>query len=131
MPVTGDFRENGRISFTTITDPWETRDLTNRYVIEEAHRSSVPYTVHSIMDFTEMRTVPMGIFRARLDAPALVDPNAGMLVLVGTKPLARSVAEMIFRLAHFDRAYFVDTVEEAMALVRERMAEEDRAAMPA
>ena len=125
MPVLFELRENGRVAYYRITDPWTTHDLMAHYPADNAHRSSVNHTVHTLMDFSGMRTVPINILLARNNAPAFSHPNNGILILAGTRPMAKSFAELIFRMANFRKGRFLGTVDEGWAFIHTLMAKED------
>jgi hypothetical protein len=127
MPVTLDIRENGRVSYYVISDPWTTSELMALYPQDSDHRNSVSYVVHSIMNVSGIKRLPTDVIRARQNAPGL-KPNSGQLVMVGANAFARRTAETIFRLAHYNRARFFDTEEQAWSYLRRMIQSEGLAA---
>ena len=128
MPITAETRENGRVRYYVITDPWKTNDLIAEYPGDQAYRDSVDFTVHMLMNISQMKHIPPGLLAARKDAPALKHRRSGYLVMIGAGTFPRVMAETIFKLAHYERAVFVDTEEEAWAFIRKVIAEERVAA---
>lgn len=124
MPVTMEFRENGQVAYYNLADPWETSDLTTWYPQDIEYRDSVSHVVHTFMNVSAVRRVPSNIIRARIAAPAFIHPNSGQLIMVGAKAFPKTVAETIFRLAHYERARFFDTEEEGWLYIRQLLANE-------
>jgi hypothetical protein len=118
MPVTMEIQENGHVSYYVLSEPWQTSDLTSLYSKDIAHRNDVDFLVHTFMTVSEVKNIPIDIISARRGAPAFSHPRSGQLVMIGAKMLARRTAEMIFRLAHYERAKFLDTEEEGWAYIR-------------
>src|SRR5258706_10968506 len=118
MPVKMDVRENGHVLYYLFSDPWKTSDLTLLYPRDLAHRNRVDYPVHTLMDLTNAQQVPPGIFTARLGAPAFSHPYGGQILMIGTKPFVRAVAETIFKLAHFEMVKFMNTPDDAWDYIR-------------
>jgi hypothetical protein len=126
MPVHFEIRESGRVAYYRITDPWTTQDLIRHYPADNAHRASVTHIVHTLMDVSGMRQVPINILLARNNAPAFSHPNNGVLILTGARPMAKSFAELIFKMASFQRGRFLATADEGLAYIHGLMATEDR-----
>src|SRR5258708_605372 len=93
-------------------NPWQTSDLTSLYPRDIAHRNTVNFKVHTFMDVNQVRQIPPGILAVRRGAPAFSHRNSGQLIMVGALPFPKKTAELIFRLAHYDRAKFFDTEDD-------------------
>jgi hypothetical protein len=119
MAVSMEIRENGQVAYYVLTDPWETNNLTDLYPQDIRYRDSVNCVVHTFMNVGGVQHVPSNIIRARLGAPAFIHPNSGQLVMVGAKIFPKTVAETIFRIAHYERARFFDTEEEGWHYIRQ------------
>jgi hypothetical protein len=130
MPVTMELRENGHVASYVFSEPWQTKDLTSLYANDIAHRDSVNFLVHTFMDVSAIKNIPIDIIRARQGAPAFTHQKSGQLVMIGAKMLARRSAEMIFRLAHYERAKFFDTEEQGWAYIRQVIETEEKALSP-
>jgi hypothetical protein len=126
MPVTMELKENGHVAYYLFTEPWQTSDLTSLYPQDIAHRNNVDFLVHTFMTLRNIRNIPIDIISARRGAPAFTHPKSGQLVMVGAQLLARRTAEMIFRLAHYQRARFFDTEEQGWAYLRQIIAAEEK-----
>jgi hypothetical protein len=127
MPVTMELRENGHVAYYHFSEPWQTTDLTSLYPRDIAHRDSVNFLVHTFMNVSTIKNIPIDIIRARQGAPAFTHRRSGQLVMVGAKMLARRSAEMIFRLAHYERAKFFDTEEQGLAYIRQFIEVQEKA----
>jgi hypothetical protein len=127
MPVKLDVRENGHVMYYLFSDPWKTSDLTSLYPRDLAHRNRVQHPVHTLMDMTHAQQVPPGIFTARLGAPAFSHAYGGQVLMVGTRPFVRAVAETIFKLAHFETVKFMHTSDDAWNHIRQVIAQEQPA----
>jgi len=124
MPITMQLRENGHVAHYVLTDPWETADLVRLYPQGLAYRKSVPYPVHTLMDISAVQRVPSNILAARRGAPAFVYPNSGEVVMVGAHGFPQKIAEMIFKLAHYERVRFFDTEIEGWNYLRQVLDQE-------
>ena len=124
MPVTAELREQGHVWYYVITDPWETSDLISFYKQDFAHRETVNHTVHLVMNVSAMHSVPINLLRARNNAPAWSHRTSGQLVMVGAHSFAKSIAEMIFKLAHYEKAKFFNSEAEGWDYIRAVIAEE-------
>lgn len=124
MPITAETRDDGHVRYFVITDPWQTSDLIAQYPADREYRDSVDFTVHMLMNISQMKHIPPGLLAARKDAPALSHRRSGYLVMIGAGTFPRVMAETIFKLAHYDRAVFFDTEEEGWAYIRKVIAEE-------
>src|SRR5688500_18309007 len=122
MPVRFEYRENNRVACYTFSDPWETHEFVAHYPADNAYRASVTHTVHTFMDLTGAHSIPTNILRARTKAPAWSHANSGVIVMVGAIPLAKSVAEMVFKIARFNRAKFFKTADEGWAYLHQLIA---------
>ena len=121
MPVTFDIRENGYVAYYVLSDPWQTADLTSLYHKDLAFRDTVNHQVHTFMDVTNVHRIPPNIMRAREHAPAFIHRNSGQLIMTGAHMFPKTIAEMIFRLARYERAKFFETEAEGWDYVRTLM----------
>src|SRR4051812_44914277 len=106
MPVTMELRNDGHVAYYELTDPWIAPDLTSLYPADIHYRDSVPFPVHTVMNVTNAHKVPHNVISVRQNAPAFTHHNTGQLVMIGAHSFVRTMAEMIFRLAHYQRAKF-------------------------
>jgi hypothetical protein len=116
MAVKFDILDDGHIVRYTITDPWRYEDYKVFEAEDIAHRNSVNHKVHNLT-VANLRPNTAGIVKTR-NSPALTHPNAGHIAIVGTGAQIRFIAEMILKLARFERAQFFDTEEQALEYLR-------------
>src|SRR3954466_7654450 len=100
MPVTRELRNDGRVSYYVLTDTWVAADLSGLYPADNKYRDTAPFKVHTVMNLSATRNVPHNVISVRQNAPAFTHPNSGQLVMIGAHSFVRTMAEMIFRLAH-------------------------------
>src|SRR5260221_6479999 len=124
MPITVENREDGRVRYFVITDPWVTNDLVSLYPADRAYRDNAHFTVHTMMNISKMKQIPPGLLAVRVDAPAFFHPHSGYLLMIGAGMFPRVMAETIFKLAHYDRARFFETEEEGWAFIQKVLANE-------
>ncbi len=124
MPVTQELIENGRILQVVFTDPWTERDMTGLFPQAQQYYDNARQKIHMLIEMRS-RHATQGALRARY-APGLSHPNSGSIAVVGANSIARTLGEAVFRLAHFGRAKFFDTREEALSYLRQLLAEEER-----
>jgi hypothetical protein len=127
MSVTMEIREEGHVAYYVLSEPWKTQDLTALYAQDIAHRDTTIFLVHTFMDVSRIKQIPIDIIGARRGAPAFIHPKSGQLVMTGANTFARRTAEMIFRLAHYERAKFFKTEEEGWAYIRQNIGAERQA----
>ena len=124
MPVTLNIREDGRVAYYVLSDPWETRDLVSLYPEDNRFRDGVNHLVHTFMNVSGVRRIPSNIISARFNAPAFTHRNSGQLIMIGARTLPRVVTETICRLARYDRVVFFATEEEGWAYVNKLLGSE-------
>lgn len=113
MPVHVDIIENGHVVCYRLEDPWTYADFETALEQDIAHRDGVQHRVHNLLDATKVRSIPMGVMKARA-APAFTHRTAGNLAIIGTSVTVRMFSETVMRLAHFNRAKFFDSEAEAL-----------------
>jgi hypothetical protein len=124
MPVTLELCEDGHVAYYIVSDPWQTTDLTRWYAEDNAYRNGVDFKVHTFMNMTQVKHVPSNIISARVNAPAFTNPHSGQLVMIGAFSFVKTMAEMIFRLAHYERAKFFNIEQEGWTYIRQVITEE-------
>ena len=126
MPATLETREDGRVQFFSISDPFSLPELTSLYPADDAYRNSVNFTVHTLIDLTALKHLPSGILGTRTGAPILSHPRSGQIVLTGAVPLAKALGEMIARLTRINqtKVNFFRTVDEGWDFLRHYIEED-------
>lgn len=124
MPVTMELRENGRVLYWVITDPWKVKDLIP--LVRETRRlfDSARHKIHSLTNDIHTRQIPAGVLRLREVGP-WSHPASGQLAVVGLPALGTALLDVIAPVTCFDRAKYFNTEEEAWAYLRQAIAEED------
>ena len=126
MPVDIEFSSNKRYIVYTITDPIEMTELFEAYATEKAYRDSVPHTVHSIVDMSRIRRIPPNWLTAKA-GPGLTHPRSGYMIFVGLSTGFKMLLQMIMRLMQYNKTEFVETREQANALLNDVLKAEDLA----
>jgi len=121
VPVTFDLRENDRVVYFKISDPWTLEEVLAKFAETTAIRDQLYLTnpnrqVHSLIDLTEAKTAPPGALRSR-NSPGMTHASRGKSVAAVTAPLVRDIMITIFKVMHTDGA-LVETVDEAWAYLR-------------
>jgi hypothetical protein len=126
MSVEFSILEDGYVVRYGLSDPWTYEEYEEALESDVAHRESVNHKVHNLL-IAKVRTVPAGVLKAR-GAPAFTHRTAGQLAIVGTNQIVRAFSEAVMRLAHFDRAKFFDTEDQALDYLRGIIQTEDQSA---
>ncbi len=127
MPVSFEILEDGWVACYTFEKPWTTAEFTAHYPEDAAYRLSVNHPVHWFLNaHTANQLPPADILRARINAPAMLYPTSGKMVLAGTTPLETRIAETILRLIRYKNARFFGTPEEAWRYLRQQIIEDKR-----
>jgi hypothetical protein len=131
MPVTYELCENGHAIHINITYPWTTRELIAIYENERPLFDHATSKLHTLVDVTESRQTPSNALSARKDSPHFEHPNKGHLVIVGANPLIQALVEATIRIIRFEELKFCRTADEGWAYLREVIASEISAQLPA
>lgn len=126
MPVDIEFSPNKRYIVYTITDPMNMPELFEAYAKEKSYRDSVSHTVHSIVDMSRIRRIPPNWLTAKA-GPGLTHPRSGYMILVGLSVGFKIILQMIMKVMQFDKVRFVETREEANAILNDVLQAEDAA----
>lgn len=126
MPVRLDFLENGYIARYVFDGIWQASELVSLYEQEDAHRRSVKHIVHTLIDIQTMANIPANVLRYSKGSPTLRSTNEGQMVMVGTNPYARSLIELVCKLAHYSKIQFASNQDEGLGYLR-KLIEPERA----
>ena len=126
MPITIELREDNHVIYTKISDPVAIADFDHATAVFTPIYDKAPGKIHHVVNTSEMRRVPSGLLRIRMNTPILQHPNRGQLALVGTNSFLRSIGELMFRLTHFETGRFFTTDDEAWAYLRTAIADENQ-----
>ena len=126
MPIKLELRENDRVLYYEVTDPWNMNDLRTLYDENKAIRDQHNYTIHAIVNVIKARNIPQNLLNARTYSPDAMHPRAGYIILVGAHSLLQMIAEVASRVMHSDKFRFFETEEEAWTFIRHVIDTESR-----
>jgi hypothetical protein len=129
MPVDVQLSENKRHLVYTITDPLKIEELLEAYQREKALRDSIPYTLHSIVDMSQVKNIPASWLTAKA-GPGLTHPRAGMLLMVGLSPGIQMIVKVIMQVMRFTRVKSFKTRDEANEFLQTLLADETQTNSP-
>ncbi len=118
MPITMELRDNDRVIYYQITDPWQFDEALTAYKLNNDLRNQHKHKIHTIANISGTRHIPNDVLRLRLFSPDIMHPRAGIAFLVGPSPFARSIIDLIVRLLKTQKIRVVATEEEAWVAVR-------------
>ena len=119
MPITLDLRENDRVLYYSVSDPWTFHDLVGLYERNRAIRDQHQHKIHVIANLTATRQLPKDIISTRHLSPDANHPRAGYVLMVGPSHFIKSVIEVTSRLLHTDKIRVVASEDEAWTMIRE------------
>src|SRR5258708_35692965 len=130
MPINVETRENGRLIYFELADPWTLEEMLAGFGKSQGMRDELynknPAAIHSFIDVRQVKNPPpMGTLRAR-QSPGLTHASRGEFVVLGANTLTRTIIEMMLKLAHFDKGRFVDDETEAWAYIRQLIAGDNK-----
>src|SRR5258708_2217989 len=128
MPVTTTLIEDGRIFVVIIVDPWTVAELAKGEEVDKATRDASPFAkVHCLIDMREARKMPPGAILTGRRTPSMNHRTAGHITIVGANSFVRTIAETVFKMAHYSRLKFSTTYEEGLNFLRGAIKDEDAA----
>ena len=118
--MTIDFQvlDSGHIMWLTVHEPWTFEEIHAVHDKVIAHLNNVNFTVHALLDATDMRSLPPGM----VGIPAhdvLIHERTGFTAICRGTGLVRSMLEMLFKWERFEKYYMFSTYDEALAFLRE------------
>jgi hypothetical protein len=124
MPIQMALVENGRVLYYVITDLWTVSELMAVYEQNAAIRDRSTQTIHTLVNLTDARHLPHGTLQARNYSPDASHRTAGFILLVGAHSYLRTILALALQLLRRDRFKFVNTEEEAWAIMRDILRDE-------
>ena len=125
MPISMNLRENDRVLYYEVTDPWTFSQLKTAFLQNRAIRDEHPHKIHVIANLLGTRQLPKDIISARTFSPDTTHTRAGYVFFVGPSNFVRSIIEMTTRLLRSDKLQIVSTEDEAWSAVRAIIKNED------
>jgi hypothetical protein len=118
MPIKMELREQNRVMYYEVTDPWRLSEAYACYKVNNDLRNYFQHTIYTIANISAMREIPLDALSLRLYSPDLLHPRAGTAFLVGPSAVARSIIEIIATLSNPRKIRVVSTEEEAWDAIR-------------
>jgi hypothetical protein len=118
-------RENGRVVFIVLSDPWDTDDLRTLLQQITVYLRDIYPQAHMLVDLSGARVIPPDVLQQLFEDFRFFKPDRGEVILVGATRAMQILGELIFRLFHLGSIRFLDTQEEAWAHLEEIIAGED------
>jgi len=112
MPVSVQLSDDQSHLIYELQDPMKIDDLMEAYDIEKKVRDSIPYTLHSIVDMTQVRRIPRNWLTAKA-GPGLTHPRSGYMMIVGISSGLKTIVGIIFKITKYNRIQFFETRDEA------------------
>lgn len=126
MPIIMETRENGHFLYVKISDPWSLAELETMYRQEKAYRDEASFTMHAMVDFSELKKVPPSSITVGRRSPSLSHTRRGHLVLIGGPSFLQALIETIGRMTRAAKIKFVKSEEEGLVYLRRVIAEEQK-----
>ena len=117
MPIKQEILEDGWIVYVKYTDPWTLADLNSQFAEDQAYRDSVPHTVHALVDVGSVKTVPLGVLKARY-SPSFLHPRHGQVIGVVSNSYIRLLAITVSQLIQFEDVLLFENLDDALAHLR-------------
>ena len=130
MPVSMELRENGRVVFIVLSDPWNTGDLRSLLRQISDYLRDIYPQAHMLVDLTRAKVIPTDALQQIFEDLRAFKPDSGEVILVGATRAMQLLGELVFRLFHLGSIRFLDTQEAAWALLKEFIAGEDSLIIP-
>lgn len=112
MPVHLRMSDDQKYLIYEITDPLSMNDLLEAYKQEKTYRDATPYTLHSIVDMSQVRRIPPNWLVAKA-GPGLTHPRSGEILFVGISYGLKIIVETILKITKYRRIKFFVTRAEA------------------
>jgi hypothetical protein len=112
MPVHLQLSQDQRYLVYEISEPLNMNELLQAYEKEKQYRDSLPHVVHSIVDMSKMRRIPVNWLTAKA-GPGLTHPRSGEMLFVGLSIGIRMIVETILKLMNYKRMRLFSTRQEA------------------
>ncbi len=123
MPIELSFHEDGHIIEYRLTEPLDISELSALFETDTQHRDSVDFTVHSITDCSQLRSLPRNWLGAK-SGPGLHHPRSGEIVIVGVTPGLKVLVDTMMKIARFKRVKLVNTLNEARTYLHDVVTQE-------
>lgn len=117
MPVQVQLSDDQHYLIYEISEPLMMDDLMAAYKREGEIRDSMPHVVHSIVDMSQLRRIPVNWLTAKA-GPGLTHPRSGEMLFVGVSVGLKMIVQTIMRIMNYKRMKLFDTREQAEAYMQ-------------
>lgn len=114
MPVSVQLSGDKMHLIYELADPMQVNELMKAYDTEKELRDSIPYTLHSIVDMSDVHHIPRNWLIAKA-GPGLTHPRSGHMLIVGITNGLKTMVQIIFKITKYNRIQFFENREEAEA----------------
>ena len=118
MTVNVHLSENKHYLIYDMAEPVTIEELYNAYAQERTLRDEIPHTLHSIVDFSNIRRIPPNWLTAK-SGPGFSHPRSGQIVLVGLSTGLQLVMQTITQIVKYQKITSIKTREEAIRYLDE------------
>ncbi len=112
MPVDVQLSEDRTHLIYSFTEPLDMAEIFEAYKQEKEYRDSVPHTVHSIVDMSQIRRIPPKWLAAKA-GPGFTHPRSGEILIVGVSRSLEIILRTIVQIVRYTRVKFFRTRQEA------------------
>ncbi len=127
MPMTMKPRDGGHILHFVFTNPWTLTDVVHVFERDQAFRDRATTIVHALVDCSEIRTLPPGTLNVARLSPSFNHRTKGHIAAFCASKSIQVIGNLLARLVHMKDMKFFNTEEEALAYLRQVIANEDTA----
>ncbi len=125
MPVHLQLSETQRYLIYEISEPFVLDELMQAYEQERQYRDSLPHTVHSIVDMSQLKRIPANWLTAKA-GPGLKHPRSGEILFVGVSVGIQMIVDVVFRITGNKRMKFFNTRAEADAYMAQLIGQSEQ-----
>lgn len=118
MPVHVQMSEDQYHLIYDFEEPLEMQELLEAYQKEKEFRNSVPHTVHSIVDMSNIKRIPPNWLIAKA-GPGLTHPRSGRMLFVGISVGLTIIIKTILKIARYEKMQFFENRADAEAHMAE------------
>ncbi len=125
MPVHLQLSDSQRYLIYEISEPFVLDELMQAYEQERQYRDSLPHTVHSIVDMSQLKRIPANWLTAKA-GPGLKHPRSGEILFVGVSVGIQMIVDVVFRITGNKRMKFFNTRAEADAYMAQLVGQSEQ-----
>ncbi len=108
MPVDVQLSEDKTHLVYSFAEPLKMEEIFAAYKQEKEYRDSVPHTLHSIVDMSQVRRIPPKWLAAKA-GPGFTHPRSGEILIVGVSRSLEIILRTIVQIVRYTRVKFFRT----------------------